>query len=234
MLSHRALGTLLLFSLLAAGLPCAAEAIHPRLPKAAFDSLRNQLQHSRPDTHRVQLLLRITDDLLLQSDDLGTDLRPALAYAQQAAALSARLHFAAGHIGSLYMLGQVHEYMEQDTLGTGLIRQGIAQSQQEHLPRLEAFGWLYLGESYGPSLPALAAKLFCYQRGQALFRQLGDKEKEAYMLKCVADVHLQQGHPEQTIRELLAVETLYRAVGHRRMHYTYDLLHATYRQMGDI
>ncbi|OUJ75877.1 sensor histidine kinase [Hymenobacter crusticola] len=232
-MSHRLLGTLLLLWCLAASFASSAEAIHPRLSKAAFDSLLAQLPRSRPDTNRVQLLLRITDDLLLQNDDLGTDLQPALAYVQQAATLSDRLHFAAGRVGSLLLLGQVHEYLEQDTLGKVLIRRGIAQSQQEHLPRLEALGWVYLGESYGSSPAELAAKLSCYQRSNALFRQLGAKEKEAYTLKCVADVHLQQGHSAQAVRELLAVEALYRAAGNRRMHYTYDLLHATYRQMGD-
>ncbi|WP_324674868.1 histidine kinase dimerization/phosphoacceptor domain -containing protein [Hymenobacter sp. GOD-10R] len=233
MLSRRALGTLFLFWFLATSMSCSAEAIYPRLSKAAFDSLLAQLHRSRPDTNRVQLLLRITDDLLLQNDDLGTDLQPALTYAQQAAALSDRLHFAAGHAGSLLMLGQVHEYMKQDTLGPSLIRRGIAQSQQEHMPRLEALGWLYLGQGCGSSPQELATQLYCYQRAQVLFRQLGNKEDEAYMLKCVADVHLQQGHSEQAVRELLEVEALYRSAGHRRMHYTYDLLHATYRQMSD-
>jgi len=233
MLTPRRLGPLVLLWLLLVSLTGEAEAIRPRLSKAAFDSLLTQLRHSRPDTNRVQLLLRVTDDILLQSDETDTDLRPALKYAQEAAALSDQLHFAAGRAGSLLLLGQVHEYMEQDTLGTGLIRRGIVQSQQERLPRLEALGWLYLGESYGTTLTELAAKLACYQRGRVLFHQTGDKADEAYMLKCVADVHLQQGQPAQAIRELLTVEALYRAAGHRRMHYTYDLLHATYRQLGD-
>jgi len=231
----RSLVKLLFLWLLACSHHAQAEAIYPRLSKARFDSLRNELRHSRPDTHRVQLLLQLSQDFIYQYDDLSaaTDLRTGLAYCQQAAALSGQLHFAAGRIRSLYVLGQLHDYLEQDTLGPGFIRQGLVESQQQHYPRLEAFGWLYAGEGYGSSPTELAAKLHCFQRSRALFRQVGDKANDAYMLKCVADVHLQQGHSAQTIRELLEVEALYRAVGHRRMHYTYDLLHATYRQMGD-
>lgn len=231
MSSHRSFGALLLLWLLIGSFTGAAEAIRPRLSKIAFDGLLVQLQHSRPDTSQVRLLLQISQDLLYQNDDSGTDLQPALAYAQRATTLSNQLQYPAGHIGSLYVLGQLHEYLGQDTLGPSLIRQGLSESKQH--PRLAAFGWLYLGEGYGSSETERVAKLACFQRSRALFRQVGDKADEAYMLKCVADVHLQQGQPEQTIGELLEVEKLYRSVGHRRMHYTYDLLHATYRQMGD-
>jgi len=233
MMSSRLRGLLLLLWLLATSLSGQAEAIRPRLSKARYDSLLHRLQASRPDTSRVQLLVQLTQDLLFQNDDLGTDLQPAMTYARQAAALSHRLQFDAGLIGSLYVLGQVHEYLALDTLGPGLIRQGLALSQRQGRRQLEAVGWLYLGEGYTSSPSEQPAKLACFQRARALFHQLGATADEAYMLKCVADVHLVQGHPEQAIRELLEVETLYRAADHRRMHYTYDLLHASYRQMGD-
>ena len=228
-MSFPRLAGLLSLWLLATGLSSRAEPIHPRLSKRSFDSLRARLPGSRPDTSRVLLLLQLGQDLLAQSDDLGTKASAALPYAQQAAALSDQLHFAAGRIGSLYLLGQVHDYVGQDTLGPGLIRQGLALSMAQKRPRLAAFGWLWLGETEAQA----AAKIACFQRARALFGQVGAKADEAYMLKCIADCHLGQGHPEQALSELLEALALYRAAGHRRLYYTHDLLQATYRQMGD-
>jgi two-component sensor histidine kinase len=225
----RLAGLLALLWLLVASLSSRAEPIRPRLPQSRFDSLRARLPGSRPDTSRVLLLLQLGQDLLAQSDDLGTEASAALPYAQQAAALSDQLHFAAGRIGSLYLLGQVHDYVGQDTLGPGLIRQGLALSIGQNRPRLAAFGWLWLGETKAQA----PAQIACFQRARALFKDVGDQADEAYVLKAIADCHLGQGHPEQALGELREVLALYRAAGHRRLYYTHDLLQATYRQLGD-
>jgi two-component sensor histidine kinase len=124
----------------------------------------------------------------------------------------------------------VRSYEEVDTLGPGFVRQGLALSQRWGRRRLEAFGWLWLGEMYSTS-PSVELPYF--RRARELFRQLGDKADEAFMLKCMADVHLQLGQPQQASAELRTVLALYRAAGHRQLHYTYDLLLATHRQMGD-
>jgi len=231
--SYRSLlSPLLVLGLLAASLPGRAEDIHPQLLKASYDSLLTRLRHSPADTSRVLLLLQISQDLMNQYDESGTGLEPALGYCQQATALSETLHFPAGRIGSLYVLGQLRDYADQGQLAKLLFRQGIALSQRRGYRRLEAFGWFYLGETYQQALPTLPDQLACYQRARTLFHQVGDQVNEAYVLKTTADAHL-QGHPEQAVHELLAAEALYKAAKYRRLHYTYDLLSATYRQLGD-
>ena len=229
----RTLGRLLLLWLLAAGLVSRAEGIYPQLSNAAFDSLRSRLRTSRPDTNRVRLLVRLAQGYLTRSDESSADLDPARPYCQQAAALSEQLHFPTGRISSLYLLGQLHALTEEDTLGPDYFRRGLALSQRLGNRRLEAFGWYWLSQIYSAAAPGLLARLACLQRSKALFQQLHDQANEAYLLKCIADEHLRQGHSAQAIRELLVVEALYRAAGHRKLFYTYDLLQASYRQLGD-
>jgi two-component sensor histidine kinase len=228
MLSPRSPSLLLLLWLLAHGFAGRAEFIYPRLSQARADSTLRQLRRSPPDTGRVRLLLLLSQHLVTQYEENGRALGPALGYARQAAALSNRLHFAPGRIGSLYLLGQFQMYSGQDTLGASLLRQGIALSQHIGNRRLEGFGWFLLGE-----IQPQPVDLAYYERARGLFEKAKDKVDEAYVLKTIADIHQLQGHSQQAIRELLHVEALYHAAGHRRLLYTYDLLAAIYRQLGN-
>jgi len=215
---YRLLGTLLSLWLLTT-LTGQAEGIYPRLPKARFDSLVAQLPHYRADTSRVLLLLQLSEDILMQGDEADINLDPAKAYTQQAAALSERLGFAAGRIRSLCVLGVLHGYTSDDTLGRVQFRQSIALSQRLGYRRLEAFGWFHLSESYWHDKATLPRQLACFQRARGLFRQAGDQVNEALSLKDIADIHQLQGHPEQSVGELLEVEKLYQAAGYPRLHY---------------
>jgi two-component sensor histidine kinase len=227
----RILSKLLLLWLLAGGLTSQAEGIYPQLSPTALHSLRSRLRASRPDTNQVVLLGRLGQGYLTRTDNAGTAPDSARTYCEQAATLSEKLHFATGRIHSLYLLGQLRARAGQDTLAEAFFRQGLALSQRLGNRRLEAYGWFWLGgNSFAPDP---LARLDYFQRSRALFRQLNDQENEAYVLKCIADVHQQQDHSEQAVSELLEVEALYRAAGHRKLFYTYDLLQATYRQMGD-
>jgi two-component sensor histidine kinase len=227
----RILSKLLLLWLLAAGLTSQAEGIYPQLSTTALHNLRSRLRASRPDTNRVLLLVSLGQSYLSRDDEAGATPDSARTYCDQAAALSEKLHFAAGRIYSLYLLGQLYARAEQDTIAPVVLRHGLALSQRLGDRRLEAFGWFWLGEA--SNSPGLLVRLGYLQRSRALFRQVRDQEHEAYLLKCIADIHLQQDHFTQAVRELLEVEALYRAAGHRKLFYTYDLLHETYRQIGD-
>jgi two-component sensor histidine kinase/tetratricopeptide (TPR) repeat protein len=223
MLYHRRLGTLFWLWLLMASLVSHAQNIYPQISQAEVDSLKRRLQASRPDTSRVRLLLHLSQGLLALADETDGVPAKALPYCQQAGALSERLHFSAGRIGSLYMLGQCH-VLSEDTLGPRFFRQGLALSQRIGNRQLEAFGWYWLSGD---------TDLVLLQRSLALFRQEHDLVHAAYVLKGIAFVHQAQGQSAQAVRELLEVEALYRAAGYRKLYYTYDLLQATYRQMGD-
>ncbi|MVN76021.1 tetratricopeptide repeat protein [Hymenobacter sp. HMF4947] len=210
-----------------------AEPIYPLLSPAAVSRLRAQLRHSRPDTNQLKLRLQLTADLLARYEELGIGPDSIVAFAEQAGAASERLHFAVGRIGSFYILGRVQCDIAGDTSGTAAVRQGISLSQRQGRRHLEALGWYYLGNCYPQAELNRSAKLVYYQRAKSLFHQLGARVEEAYLLKCLADVHLLQGHSMQAAQELRQVAAWYRAAGHRELHYTYDLLEAAYQQAGN-
>jgi two-component sensor histidine kinase len=226
---------LLLFVLLVTGCwgSSQAEPIYPLLSPAAVVRLRAQLHQSRPDTHRVKLLLQLSNHLLSSFNELGTDLDSVAAYAQQAQRLSNQLHFGAGRMGSLYVLGQ-WRLAQADTLGRPLLRQGIQLSRARGDRTAEALGWYYLAESYPLGPDNAYRKLANYQRSRAIYQQLGARREATYLLKSIADAHLQQGDLARCISELTQVLASYRALGgHQPLHYTYNLLHAAHERAGN-
>lgn len=211
-----------------------AEPIVPLLAPVEASRLRAQLWRTPTSHARLRLLLQLADDLLARHDELETPLDSAAAYGQQALALSTHLADPSGRIRSLYVLGQLPGAGgAADTTGRALLRQGLVLSQQARSPALEATGWFYLANSYPRTTAGLPRKLATYARAADLFAQAKRPLEHAYVLKTIADMHLLQGHSGQAEQELLHVLALYRAAGHRELHYTYDLLRGATRQVGN-
>jgi len=211
-----------------------AEPMTPLLAPPEAVRLRAQLWRTPAGPTSVPLLLQLADDLVARHEELATPLDSAVHYARRALALSTRLVDPAGRIRSLYVLGQLPGASSAaDTTGRAELRQGLRLSQQLASPALEAAGWFYLASSYPRTTAGLSRKLAGYARAAALFAQTGRPLEHAYVLKTMADMHLLQGHSGQAEQELLQVLALYRAAGHRELHYTYDLLRGATRQVGN-
>ncbi|MFD1873036.1 histidine kinase dimerization/phosphoacceptor domain -containing protein [Hymenobacter bucti] len=211
-----------------------AEPMTPLLAPPAAARLRAQLWRTPAGPTRLRLLLQLADDLVARHEELAAPLDSAASYARQALALSTRLADPAGRIRSLYVLGQLPGASSAaDTTGRAELRQGLRLSQQLASPALEAAGWFYLASSYPRTTAELPRKLAGYARAATLFAQAGRPLEHAYVLKTIADMHLLQGHSGQAEQELLHVLALYRAAGHRELHYTYDLLRGATRQVGN-
>ena len=161
------------------------------------------------------------------------DLERATRYCTDALALSSALHFTNGQIRSAYLLGVIAFQKGEAGRALPLIKKALASSQAIGNSLLEAEGWYYLGEVYDRSDKSLPEKIRCYQQSRKGYRQLGDRAKEAYLLKCIADMHLLQIKYAQAYSELQQVLALYRSVGYQKLHYTYDLLATVNRYLGN-
>jgi two-component sensor histidine kinase/tetratricopeptide (TPR) repeat protein len=203
-----------------------AEHLYPRLSPAAADSVRTLLRQGKPDTNRVNWLLQLGGDFLKKSPShlIPGDLDSAGRYYREALALSQSLHYRKGQIRCGYLSGILASQRGNAEGGVSLVKQALTLSQQMGNLALEAEGWYYLGAAYELSPEGIPEKIRCYVQARKCYRQLGNREKEAYLLKCIADMHLLQGQYVEGYREVLEVLSLYRSIGYRKLHYTYDLL----------
>ncbi|CAA9249548.1 MAG: hypothetical protein AVDCRST_MAG56-1847 [uncultured Cytophagales bacterium] len=118
-------------------------------------------------------------------------------YCSAALALGEALRFAAGQIRSRYLLGMISSKRGNFGQGVALIKKALPLSRNMGNRPLEAEGWYYLGEAYERSPADLPEKIRCYAQARQCYRQLGNREKEAYLLKCIADMHSLQGQYDQ-------------------------------------
>lgn len=77
-------------------------------------------------------------------------------------------------------------------------------------------------------------RLYCFMKMRSLYKKSGNQEREAFVLKTIADIHLVNGRLNLAETALLNSLDLYKAIGYRDLHYIYDLLAVTYRYKGDF
>src|SRR5690606_19686692 len=98
---------------------------------------------------------------------------------------------------------------------------------------IQAGLWFVLGSSYTRSEELMPERINYYQKALALYRQLGDKEREAHTLKWIADMHQYQGEYAQSLRDLLEALRIQKSIGLPNLHYTYESLGQVYARMGN-
>ncbi|UOQ70944.1 tetratricopeptide repeat protein [Hymenobacter cellulosilyticus] len=202
--------------LLSIGSGVRAEPIFPVLRPAAFVRLRALVRTSPPDTSQVRQLLRLSEYHLHHYNGLAGPAHKdsAFAYSQRAQALSTALGFKPGQIRSRYIMSYLLFDSGQPAEAQRLVSSAINLSRRSGYGQLEAEGWYYAAEAYTGPNHDLAGRIRCYEQALRLYHKLGNREKEAYLLKIIADVHYNQGHYALALRELLQVLALYRAIGH--------------------
>lgn len=227
----------LVFLLLACslGFSTRAEPFYPLLSRPQLDSLLARLRQTPPSIARVKLLLGLTNNIVhgqgITPNNMLLD--SADVYAKQARALSETLQYQDGQLESAYLVGLLLNLASFPEVKNDLIRQTIARSHRLHLLAWEALGWDYLALTLEASPAGEAQKLQCYERALRCYQQLHDQEWQAYTRKEIADYYIRQGQHAVARNELLRALALYRASGHRRLHYTYDLLAATNYTLGN-
>jgi two-component sensor histidine kinase len=208
-----------------------AESFYTMLRPAQADSLRSQLWRSAPDTNRVKLLIQLSNDILAKHYNLDEPSDTIEAYIRQARELSKVLGYVRGQIDGDYALAYFMSFEGEQA--RKLVLDALARSQQRHDKEREAMGWYFLTYSCGKSLAQQPQRIQYFERAARLFHANHNPVQEARSLKKIADAHLTLGNPALAREELLRVVALYQACGYRQLHYTFDLLSAVNRTLGN-
>ncbi|MGA0557488.1 tetratricopeptide repeat-containing sensor histidine kinase [Larkinella sp. VNQ87] len=218
--------------LMTVGYPLKAEEPDMPLPSAAVDSLQTLLRRSQPDTNRVNLLLLLCEHYLNDFKHLYDHKKQIEQYLKEIETINTALHYAEGRVRHLHMKGRLLVITGQGPAAKIPFEKSIALCQKMGYRHLEAENWLYYSATFPWDEAGYPGKNRCLQRARVLYQQTHDRRKEAYILKFNADVNLWEGKPAESLNKLLQALAIYRSIGYRKLHYTYDLMGSVYRSMG--
>ncbi len=191
------------------------------------------LGRTKPGRLRAGLLLSLGQYYLYKAGEFAADLDSAARLVGQALHLYTGLGDDTGRLESLAVLAVV--LRERGNPGQARVYLGQAVPLIERTPdrATQAVLWSRLGDHYARSEEEMPDKIRCYAQSMHLYRQLGNREREAHLLKTIADMHQVQGQYARSLRELLEVLRIQKSIGFRNLHYTYDLLGYVHRAMGN-
>lgn len=145
--------------------------------------------------------------------------------------------------------GHLTKKWESERLHTramlSFITQGLQQSKKLYLATIdktslpgneekEALLWHELATLIPLREKTGITRLSCFEKMYLLYKKSGNQERQAWVLKTIADIHLVDGKLDVAETELLEVLELYKEIGYRDLHYIYDLLAVTCRDKGDF
>lgn len=187
----------------------------------------------RVDKHKAEVLQRTGRFYLQKHYELPVDLDSATYFAKAALNLQLQLKDSLGHARSLIMLAHINNERGNLTMKRFYQQKAVPLIERVKDKSVRARLWFDLGSSYTRSEEAMPERMNLYRKSLALYRQLGNKEREAFMLKRIADMHQYQGKYTQSLRELLDALRIQKSIDFVELHYTYDLLAHVYTRMGN-
>lgn len=193
-----------------------------------------QLPHAPADTTRVKLLLNLGGYYLYKAEEHRADLDSALLMVREANKLSETLPYEKWKTECLWLLGFCHFERQETAQGKAVFEQIIAPIQKSGDLTLEAETLMKMGSYMHRNHKTYETCIAYFQRAILLYRKIGEKEKPIAALKEIADIHLNQGKLAESENELLEVIELYKAIGYKNLHYTYDLLSAINSLKGNL
>ncbi len=198
-----------------------------------LDAAHALLERTRPGRLRAGLLVSLGQHYLYKPGEFAADLDSAERFVRQALGLYTGLGDVAGRLASLAVLGVVLRERGNPQQARVYLDQAVPLIEGTADPATRAELWRSLGDHYARTEAEMPDKIRCYTHAMDLYRQLGNQERQAHLLKAIADMHQVEGKYALSLRELLEVLRIQKSIGFRNLHYTYDLLGYVHRSMGN-
>ncbi len=185
------------------------------------------------DSTRFRMLIILGRHYLFHSNRSTKDLNSSLFYLEQA-----------NKINDIQRVPKLEaERMHVKAMDL-FIKEGFQQSKKQYLKTIHktnipgneektALLWHELATLIPMREKTGVTKLSCFENMLTLYKKSDNKERQAWVLKTIADIHLVEGRFNYAEEELLKSLDVYKSIGYKDLHYIYDLLSVTYRYKGD-
>ncbi|SHL24121.1 Two-component sensor histidine kinase, contains HisKA and HATPase domains [Chitinophaga jiangningensis] len=195
--------------------------------------LQEELRSSNADTTRISILVELGKYQLYKAGEARADLDSSQQFLQAAAKLS----------DSLGQLSWKHEIKSLEMVltmergdsagGRKIYNQLIEECRRTNDKATEAATLFRMGIWERVRFGSYVKVLHAFARSMQLYRELHDTLNEIKMQKEIAWMHLTEGKNQLAEDMLLDILERYKAVGYKKLHYTYNLLSVASRVKGD-
>lgn len=198
--------------------------------------LKKILARTARDTSRVKYLLAIADYFMDQPGARQVDMDSVGAYLKKAYALASNRGSEKWKHNTLMLYGQFYAEQALPDKQKEVYSKAIFMAQKSGNKALEADSWFYFACNLHstPTQDNNDIKVASLAVSKLVYHQSKNRLMEAFVLKQLADYHLQQGSYDRAEKEMLTVLAYYKSINYKYIYYTYDLLSAIYNHKGDL
>jgi two-component sensor histidine kinase len=203
-------------------------------PENVPQSIIASIKASKPDTNRARLYVKLGRYYVDKVPYFKMDIDRAKHYFAIAIHLSDSIQSIKWKNEALMGMGlsfnrSFHQLEGRQFYAT------VADYYKKRGERLkEAWVWIRAGDEYLRDSVSVVQRVYCFVRGACIFHEIHQDSLELEARKRVADMHLVQGKYELSEKELLQIINGMKAIGIRKISYTYDLLASVSTVMGNL
>lgn len=198
------------------------------------DSLLSALKRSKADTARIPLLLKLAEFQIFKPGEYKQDLDSAAAYIEKAKALNVKRK-SGGYLGFTTLVEAIlTKERGQRDVAKKMVEQAIEIAGREKDNFHLAQAYFELSDYYDYRTPEqLSEKIKLVEKALVGFRQTGNKEREGYSLKVLADLYDGKGESSKVLRTLDLSLEAYQSINYTQLQGVYVLYGGVYYERGD-
>ncbi|MFB0496995.1 two-component sensor histidine kinase [Mucilaginibacter sp. OAE612] len=192
-------------------------------------------QKNKADTNTIKLQIQLGSYYLNKQGDHKEVLDSGITAFNKAIQMSVAIHSAKWLNEAMMLKGAA--YLKQHNLkqGKAVFMEVVGYYHKTGDQYQEGKTLARLGDNISiDDTVAIPDKINSYEQARALFQQTGHKLDEADMNKNIADIHLSQKKLDLAETELRQVLAQYKAIGYKKLHYTYHSLAEISKQKVDL
>jgi two-component sensor histidine kinase len=196
--------------------------------------LLSDLKKTTAGTERLKILIKLGSYYLYKPGEFKSDLDSADLFLNQAKELNAKLKISKIQNNISYLKAEVlFERGDQPKARIAYL-QAIDNYMRSGQKEEAAQVWISIQVRTMFSNDSTAMRgLRGFEHALDIYKELHNKEKEAEVLKNIGDWLSRQGKLDEAENELLKALNIYKSIGYKKLHYTYDGIIAN-KRMADF
>ncbi len=204
-------------------------------PTHSISELNTLLQKSNVDSQRIYLLLETAHVYILRPGMEKNDADSALYFTNAALALSNKLNNSRCQARCFYIYSQLYRESEQKEKARNYIDKAISILNQENQKEYLADAYFELQRYYNAwSDNEWAFKVKYAERAEQLYKEAGNKLKQATVLKHLGDFYQIKGEDSIALKDLHEALAIYQSINYGEVQGVYDLIGGILSDQGHL